>query len=68
MQTMPPLGRFATFTPSACLTHVQHTGHMRQIPVREVNQHTADVSARVDTGERVEITRNSRWPSSAGGA
>ncbi|HWG74056.1 MAG TPA: type II toxin-antitoxin system prevent-host-death family antitoxin [Acidimicrobiales bacterium] len=31
---------------------------MRQIPVRELNQHTADVLARVEMGERVEITRN----------
>lgn len=31
---------------------------MRQIPVRELNQHTADVLSRVETGERVEITRN----------
>lgn len=33
---------------------------MRQIPVRELNQHTADVLARVEMGERVEITRNGR--------
>ncbi len=31
---------------------------MRQIPIRELNQHTADVVARVETGERVQITRN----------
>jgi prevent-host-death family protein len=31
---------------------------MRQIPVRELNQHTADVLALVERGERVEITRN----------
>lgn len=31
---------------------------MRQVPVRELNQHTADVLARVELGERVEITRN----------
>ena len=31
---------------------------MRQIPVRELNQHTADVLARVEMGERVEISRN----------
>lgn len=31
---------------------------MRQVPVRELNQHTADVLARVEMGERVEITRN----------
>lgn len=31
---------------------------MRQIPVRELNQRTADVLARVEMGERVEITRN----------
>jgi prevent-host-death family protein len=31
---------------------------MRQIPVRELNQHTADVLARVERGERVAITRN----------
>lgn len=31
---------------------------MRQVPVRELNQHTADVLARVERGERVEITRN----------
>lgn len=33
---------------------------MRQVPVRELNQHTADVLARVEMGERVEITRNGR--------
>ena len=31
---------------------------MRQVPVRELNQHTADVLARVEMGERVEIIRN----------
>jgi len=31
---------------------------MRQVPVRELNQHTADVLARVQMGERVAITRN----------
>lgn len=31
---------------------------MRQVPVRELNQHTADVLARVEAGERVAITRN----------
>lgn len=31
---------------------------MRQVPVRDLNQHTADVLARVEMGERVEITRN----------
>ncbi|MHB1488435.1 MAG: type II toxin-antitoxin system Phd/YefM family antitoxin [Acidimicrobiales bacterium] len=31
---------------------------MRQIPIRELNQHTADVLARVEMGERVAITRN----------
>lgn len=31
---------------------------MRQVPIRELNQHTADVLARVEMGERVEITRN----------
>ena len=31
---------------------------MRQVPVRELNQRTADVLARVEMGERVEITRN----------
>ncbi len=31
---------------------------MRQVPIRELNQHTADVLARVERGERVEITRN----------
>lgn len=31
---------------------------MRQVPVRELNQHTADVLARVEMGERVEVTRN----------
>jgi len=29
---------------------------MRQIPVRELNQHTADVLARVAMGERMQIT------------
>ncbi len=33
---------------------------MRQIPVRELNQHTADVLARVERGERVAITRTGR--------
>jgi prevent-host-death family protein len=31
---------------------------MRQVPVRELNQHTADVLARVERGERIEVTRN----------
>jgi prevent-host-death family protein len=31
---------------------------MRQVPIRELNQHTADVIARVEAGERIEITRN----------
>ena len=31
---------------------------MRRVPVRELNQHTADVMARVEKGETVEITRN----------
>lgn len=31
---------------------------MRQVSVRELNQHTADVLARVEMGERLEITRN----------
>ncbi|MHB8393348.1 MAG: type II toxin-antitoxin system Phd/YefM family antitoxin [Candidatus Dormibacteria bacterium] len=31
---------------------------MRQVPIRELNQHTADVLARVERGERVAITRN----------
>lgn len=31
---------------------------MRQVPIRELNQHTAEVMARVQMGERVEITRN----------
>ena len=30
---------------------------MRQIPVRELNQRTAAVLARVEIGERVETTR-----------
>lgn len=33
---------------------------MRQVSVRELNQHTADVLARVEMGERVEITRNGK--------
>ncbi|MHB1534875.1 MAG: type II toxin-antitoxin system Phd/YefM family antitoxin [Acidimicrobiales bacterium] len=33
---------------------------MRQVPIRELNQHTADVLARVEMGERVEITRNGK--------
>ena len=33
---------------------------MRQVPVRELNQHTADVLARVERGERIEITRNGK--------
>lgn len=31
---------------------------MRQVPVRELNQRTADVLARVEMGERVAVTRN----------
>lgn len=31
---------------------------MRQVPIRELNQHTAEVLARVELGERLEITRN----------
>jgi len=31
---------------------------MRQVPIRELNQHTADVIARVEAGEQIEITRN----------
>jgi prevent-host-death family protein len=30
---------------------------MRQVPIRELNQHTAEVLARVELGERLEITR-----------
>jgi len=33
---------------------------MRQVPDRELNQHTANVLARVEMGERVEITRNGK--------
>jgi prevent-host-death family protein len=33
---------------------------MRQVAVRELNQHTADVLAYVEMGERVEITRNGK--------
>jgi prevent-host-death family protein len=33
---------------------------MQQVPIRELNQHTADVLARVEMGERVAITRNGR--------
>jgi prevent-host-death family protein len=31
---------------------------VRQVPVRELNQRTADVLARVESGERVAVTRN----------
>ena len=31
---------------------------MAEVPVRELNQHTADVLARVEGGERVTVTRN----------
>jgi prevent-host-death family protein len=31
---------------------------MRQVPVRELNQRTAEVLARVELGERLEVTRN----------
>jgi prevent-host-death family protein len=31
---------------------------MRQVPIRELNQHTANVLARVERGERLAITRN----------
>lgn len=33
---------------------------MRQVPVRELNQHTAGVLARVERGERLAITRNGK--------
>ncbi|MFZ0214392.1 MAG: type II toxin-antitoxin system prevent-host-death family antitoxin [Candidatus Dormiibacterota bacterium] len=33
---------------------------MRQIPVRELNQHTAEVLARVQAGEQIEVTRKGR--------
>ncbi len=33
---------------------------MRRIPVRELNQHTAGVLARVEFCERLEITRNGK--------
>ena len=39
-------------------THTYYTVGMRQVPMRELNQHTAEVMARVEMGERVEITRN----------
>jgi prevent-host-death family protein len=42
----------------ACTTYSYYTVSMRQVPVRELNQHTADVLARVEMGERVEVTRN----------
>lgn len=35
-----------------------YSASMRQVPIRELNQHTAEVIARVQLGERVEITRN----------
>lgn len=31
---------------------------MRRVPVRELNQHTAEILALVERGERVEITRS----------
>lgn len=31
---------------------------MGQVPVRELNQHTAEVLARVEAGEQVRVTRN----------
>jgi len=31
---------------------------MRKVPIRELNQRTAEVIARVESGERVEVTRN----------
>ena len=58
-------GRFAEvkehlagFDLMACSTDGSTLGVMRQVPVRELNQHTADVLARVEAGERVEVTRN----------
>lgn len=33
---------------------------MRSVPVRELNQHTADVLADVEQGETVAITRNGK--------
>ncbi len=33
---------------------------MKQVPVRELNQHTSAVLARVETGETVEITKDGR--------
>lgn len=42
----------------ACSTYSYYSDEMRQVPLRELNQHTAEVMARVEMGERVEITRN----------
>lgn len=39
-------------------TYSYYSDEMRQVPLRELNQHTAEVMARVEMGERVEITRN----------
>src|ERR1019366_3641366 len=41
-----------------CSTVMSYTALMRQVPIRELNQHTADVIARVEAGEEIEITRN----------
>src|SRR4051794_7404803 len=37
-----------------------YTGHMDSIPVRELNQHTSAVLARVANGESLEITISGR--------
>jgi prevent-host-death family protein len=40
--------------------HVYYNAAMGQVPVRELNQDTAGVLARVESGETVEITRHGR--------
>ncbi len=39
-------------------TIISYNFVMRKVGIRELNQHTAKVIARVEMGERVEITKN----------
>lgn len=43
--------------PRPCSTYVERSS-ARQVPVRDLSQQTADVLARVERGERIEVTRN----------
>jgi len=55
---VPRSEALSALTSVACSTHPYYTDDVRQVPLRELNQHTAEVIARVEMGERVEITRN----------